>query len=53
MKKSFKRVVKGVYLKPELIKVLEKEAIKENRSLSGQMSFIIESWIKDKKIKYD
>ena len=39
------RIVKGVYLEPEVIRVVKEEANKQRRSMSGQLSFIIENWV--------
>jgi hypothetical protein len=42
------KVVKGVYLEPSIVKKLKKHAKKERRSLSGQMSFIISEWVRER-----
>lgn len=42
-----KRIVKGVYLDPSTIEELKDMARKERRSLSGQMSLIIENWLRE------
>jgi hypothetical protein len=46
-----KRIVKGVYLDPSTVEELKIEARKERRSLSGQMSLIIENWLSEARNK--